>query len=78
MSSWERLTGDSREVCDLALRQALSLGYNYIHPEHVLLALLAKDNVTVRALAELGVEPKAMRKSVLKVLQDDLRQEREA
>jgi ATP-dependent Clp protease ATP-binding subunit ClpC len=72
----ERFSKDARAVYELALRQALQLGHNYIQPEHLLLALIQQeDSVTVRALAELGVEPRALRKMVLRVLSGDLRRD---
>ncbi|MET0992961.1 MAG: Clp protease N-terminal domain-containing protein [Mycobacterium sp.] len=72
----ERFSEDARAVCELALRQALQLGHNYIQPEHLLLALIQQeDSVTVRALAELDVEPRALRKMVLRVLSGDLQRD---
>jgi len=73
-----RLGGRALVVCDAALRQALNLGYNYIQPEHLLLALISQeDSVAARALIEAGVHPADLRKAVLKVLRDDLVQQRE-
>lgn len=72
----ERFNEDARAVYELARRQALQLGHNYIQPEHLLLALIQQeDGVTVRALADLGVEPRALRKAVLRALSGDLRRD---
>jgi ATP-dependent Clp protease ATP-binding subunit ClpC len=78
VSTTDRLNNDSRDVLRASLRQALSLGYNYIQPEHILLALLREpEGVTARAIAELGLKPSALRGAVLKVLSEDLTKERE-
>ena len=64
-----RLNEDACGVVKLALEDALQLGYNYIQPEHLLLAMTRQeDSIAVRALARLGIEPKALRKAVLDVL----------
>jgi ATP-dependent Clp protease ATP-binding subunit ClpC len=71
-----RLGGRARAVCDIALREALNLGHNYIQPEHLLLALISQeDSVTVRALIKVNVHPAELRRAVLMVLGDRLRQE---
>lgn len=46
----ERWNSDAKKVGELALREALSLGHNYIGPEHLLLALLRTNNLATDAL----------------------------
>jgi ATP-dependent Clp protease ATP-binding subunit ClpC len=50
--SFERYTEVGKKVHEYALREALSLGHNYIGPEHILLALsrLPADSVVGRVL----------------------------
>jgi ATP-dependent Clp protease ATP-binding subunit ClpA len=46
-----RFTDRTRKVLDGALREALSLGHNYIGTEHLLLALVRDEDETVAYMA---------------------------
>jgi predicted DNA-binding transcriptional regulator AlpA len=62
-------TPRGKKVLELALREALQLGHNYIGTEHVLLALIREtDGVAWKALERLGLENKAARDSVLNLM----------
>jgi ATP-dependent Clp protease ATP-binding subunit ClpC len=51
-------TPRSKNVLELALREALRLGHNYVDTDHILLELTNDPNgVAVRALSRLGVDP---------------------
>jgi hypothetical protein len=62
-------TPRAKNVMELGLREALSLGHNYIGTEHLLLGLAREgDGVAVRILGELGVEPERLRGEVIEML----------
>jgi predicted DNA-binding transcriptional regulator AlpA len=62
-------TPRAKKVLELSLREALSLGHNYIGTEHVLLALIReKEGVAWQALERLGLQRTAARKMVLDAL----------
>jgi ATP-dependent Clp protease ATP-binding subunit ClpC len=51
-------TPRAKKVLDLALREALSLGHNYIGPEHILLGLVREnDGVGARILLDFDAGP---------------------
>jgi ATP-dependent Clp protease ATP-binding subunit ClpC len=51
-------TPRAKKVLDLALREALSLGHNYIGPEHILLGLVREnEGVAVRILLDFDAGP---------------------
>lgn len=51
MPTCDRLTDQSKRIQDMALREALQLGHNYIGPEHLLLAIVRHgDNAGAEAL----------------------------
>jgi ATP-dependent Clp protease ATP-binding subunit ClpC len=51
-------TPRSKKVLELALREALQLGHNYIGTEHILLGLVREsEGVAARVLSNLGVDP---------------------
>lgn len=65
----ERWTERSRKVGDLALREALSLGHNYVGTEHLLLGLVREqEGLAYRVLVELGATPDAVRNEVIRQL----------
>jgi len=66
-SSQIPFTPRAKKVLELALREALSLGHNYIGTEHILLALLELED-RAGVLAELGVEKEAVDRYVEAVL----------
>jgi ATP-dependent Clp protease ATP-binding subunit ClpA len=53
-------TQPARKVLELALREALLLGHNYIGTEHLLLGVLdEEDGLGARTLTDLGVTREA-------------------
>ncbi len=62
-------TPRSKKVFELALREAMQLGHNYIGTEHLLLGLVREgEGVTARVLSDLGVSPDRVRGEVLEML----------
>ena len=63
-------TPRSKKVLELALREALQLGHNYVGTEHVLLALVREhEGVGWQALEKLGLRRKTTRAAILQALQ---------
>jgi hypothetical protein len=62
-------TPRAKKVLELAMREALSLGHNYIGTEHVLLGI-ARENegVAARILLDLGADAEKIRDTVVEVL----------
>jgi ATP-dependent Clp protease ATP-binding subunit ClpC len=59
-------TPRAKKVLELALREALQLGDNYIGTEHILLGMLAEgDGVAAQVLTGLGVQPSVLRIQVI-------------
>lgn len=59
-------TPEAKETLELALREALALGHNYIGTEHVLLGLLRADQgPALEILRDLGVGHEAVREQVI-------------
>jgi ATP-dependent Clp protease ATP-binding subunit ClpC len=62
-------TPRSKKVLELALREALALGHNYIGTEHVLLGLMReKEGVATQILLELEVDEERVRNAVINAL----------
>ena len=62
-------TPRAKKVLELALREALSLGHNYIGTEHILLGLIREDEgVAARMLLDLDAEPDKIRNEVMRML----------
>jgi ATP-dependent Clp protease ATP-binding subunit ClpA len=62
-------TPRSKKVLELALREAKSLGNNYIGTEHILLGMLREnDGVAVRILRDLNADPDTIRNEVIEML----------
>jgi ATP-dependent Clp protease ATP-binding subunit ClpA/predicted DNA-binding transcriptional regulator AlpA len=62
-------TPRTQKVLEIALREALQLGHNYIGTEHVLLAIVREGNgVAWQVLERLGLKKKTLRESVLNVM----------
>ena len=63
-------TTPAKRSLELALREALQLGYDYIGTEHILLGLIREDNGGggAQVLAALGAEPIAVRRRVIELL----------
>jgi ATP-dependent Clp protease ATP-binding subunit ClpC len=66
--------GAMKVVLDRSLQESRSMGHDFIGPEHLLLALLRdEDDVAVRILRELSVDPDMVRRRV----EDSLRRPRD-
>lgn len=62
-------TPRAKKVLELALREALSLGHNYIGTEHILLGLAREtEGVAARILADMEVDADRVRQEVMRVL----------
>jgi ATP-dependent Clp protease ATP-binding subunit ClpA len=62
-------TPRAKKVLELALREALSLGHNYIGPEHILLGLSREsDGVAARILLDFDADAEKMRDEVVRML----------
>jgi ATP-dependent Clp protease ATP-binding subunit ClpC len=62
-------TPRAKEVLELALREALSFGHNYIGTEHILLGLVRENGgVGARILLDLGVDADQVRGALLPLL----------
>jgi ATP-dependent Clp protease ATP-binding subunit ClpC len=60
------MTPRAKTALDLALREALQLGHDYVGGEHLLLGLLQQgEGAAVQALVELGADPPALRQKLL-------------
>jgi len=60
-----RFSRPAKKVLELALREAISLGHNYIGTEHLLLGLVREGDVIVRdTLADAGVDASTLRQAV--------------
>lgn len=63
-------TPRAKKVLELALREALQLGHNYIGTEHLLLGLLREgEGVAAQVLVSLGVDLNSVREQVMRVLE---------
>jgi ATP-dependent Clp protease ATP-binding subunit ClpA len=61
----------AKKAIQLAVREALQLGHNYVGTEHLLLGLLSEgEGVGADVLRELGVGEDAVRESIKDVLRD--------
>jgi hypothetical protein len=62
-------TPRAKKVLDLALRDALSLGHNYIGTEHILLGLVREnEGVGSRILLDFGTDAEKIRNEIIRVL----------
>jgi ATP-dependent Clp protease ATP-binding subunit ClpC len=62
-------TPRSKKVLELALREALQLGHNYIGTEHILLGLVREsEGVAARVLSNLDIDPDKVRREVVRML----------
>jgi len=66
-------TRRGKKVLELALREALNLGHNYIGTEHILLGLVREgDGVAAQVLVKLGADLSRVRQQVLQLLNSGL------
>lgn len=62
-------TPRTRKVLDLALREALSLGHNYIGTEHVLLGIVRENGgVAIRILNDADADANKIRDEIMRML----------
>src|SRR5712692_2647228 len=62
-------TPRAKKVLELALREALQLGHNYIGTEHILLGLIREgEGVAAQVLVKLGVDLSKVRRQVIQLL----------
>ena len=62
-------TPRAKKIFEMALRESLSLGHNYIGTEHILLALVREnDGVGARILLDFDADPERVRNEVLRML----------
>jgi ATP-dependent Clp protease ATP-binding subunit ClpA len=62
-------TPRAKKVLELGLREALSLGQNYVGPEHILLGLVREnDGVAARILADFDVNAETIRDELTRML----------
>ena len=62
-------TPRAKKVLELALREALSLGHNYIGTEHILLGLVREnEGVAARILLDFDAAPQKIRDEVIRML----------
>jgi ATP-dependent Clp protease ATP-binding subunit ClpA len=62
-------TPRTKNVLELALREALSLGHNYIGTEHILLGLAREgEGVAMRVLLDCGADSEKIRNEVIRML----------
>ena len=62
-------TPRAKKVLELALREALQLGHNYIGTEHILLGLVREgEGVAAQVLVSLGADLARVRQQVVQVL----------
>jgi ATP-dependent Clp protease ATP-binding subunit ClpA len=62
-------TPRAKKVLELALREALSIGHNYIGTEHILLGLVREnEGVAARILLDFGADAEKIRDEVLRML----------
>ena len=69
-------TPRSKKVLELALREALSLGHNYIGTEHVLLGLVREnEGVAARILLDFDADAEKIRNEIIRMLSGSGRRE---
>src|SRR5262245_52478086 len=62
-------TPRAKKVLELALREGLSLGHNYIGTEHILLGIAREnDGIAARVLRDLGADAETIRDAVVKTV----------
>ncbi len=63
-------TPGAKEALELALREALSLGHNYIGTEHILLGLAGEkhEGIAARILLDLDADAEKLRNEVIRIL----------
>ena len=69
----------SKRVLESASREALRIGHCHVGTEHILLGLVVEsENVAVRVLSNLGVDPDKVRREVVEIIGDQRTERRPA
>ena len=69
MSGQIPFTPRSKKVLELALREALSLGHNYIGTEHILLGLIREnEGVATRILVDFDADAEKIRNRIIELV----------
>src|ERR671926_93313 len=69
-------TPRAKKVLELALREALSLGHNYIGTEHILLGLVREnEGVAARILLDFDADAEKIRNEIIRMLSGRARRE---
>jgi dihydroneopterin aldolase len=69
MGAQAPFTPRSKKVLELALRESMQLGHNYIGTEHLLLGLVREgEGVAARVLSNLDVDPDKVRQELARML----------
>ena len=69
MGAQAPFTPRSKKVLELALRESMQLGHNYIGTEHLLLGLVREgEGVATRVLSNLDVDPDKVRQELARML----------
>lgn len=64
-----RFTERAKKVCELSLREALSLGHNYVGTEHLLLGLIREgEGLAAKVLVTLGLDADTVRNEIIRQL----------
>ena len=69
-------TPRAKKALDSSLREALSLGHNYIGTEHILLGVVDADDVAGRTLRDLGADAETIRNQIVTLLSGPAERER--
>ncbi|NCC96352.1 MAG: ATP-dependent Clp protease ATP-binding subunit, partial [Synergistales bacterium] len=63
------LSPRAKRVLDMSIREAKSMGVNYVGTEHILMGILSEgEGVAVQVLMSMGLDPSEARKQVIKFL----------
>lgn len=65
---WQRFTEHSRKTIYYAQEEAQRFGEKHLSPEHLLLALLRKENVAGALLVKLGTSPQRVRDEITQAM----------
>jgi ATP-dependent Clp protease ATP-binding subunit ClpC len=72
-------TPRAKKVLELALREAIALGHNYIGTEHILLGLVREnEGVAIRILNDSGLDSERIRSEVIRMVSGEVGPPREA
>jgi ATP-dependent Clp protease ATP-binding subunit ClpA len=66
------LTPETKQVLELARREATALGYDYVGTEHILLGLVReRKGIAAQVLVQFGADLNRVRQQVIRLLHDD-------